>query len=126
MILNFREWKTFSTLEALTYIRITLAFGPMVPQVLGVTTGSRCAHGVAGIIHGKVRNTHPHQMKSMPTSTILVVGHTNFQFAIFFWCRIMFSLKRYPHNAFSNLTKSQRCQYKVVHLRKPRTSCPRT
>ena len=79
MILNFREWKTFSTLEALTYIRITLAFGPMVPQVLGVTTGSRCAHGVAGIIHGKVRNTHPfkgefHRLRSFAFNTYGACG----------------------------------------------------
>ena len=36
--------------------------------------GPPCAHGVSGTPHGEVRDTHPHQTESMPSSTILVVG----------------------------------------------------
>src|SRR6202048_4534206 len=36
--------------------------------------GPPCAHGVAGTPHGEVRDTHPHQMESMPSSTIVIVG----------------------------------------------------
>ena len=36
--------------------------------------GPPCAHGVAGTPQGEVRDTHPHQMESMSSSTILVVG----------------------------------------------------
>jgi hypothetical protein len=36
--------------------------------------GPPCAHGVSDIPFGEVRDTHPHQMESMPSSTILVVG----------------------------------------------------
>jgi len=36
--------------------------------------GPPCAHGVLGTPHGEVRDTHPHQTESMPSSTILVVG----------------------------------------------------
>jgi hypothetical protein len=36
--------------------------------------GPPCAHGVSSIPYGEVRNTHPHQTESMPSSTILIVG----------------------------------------------------
>ena len=36
--------------------------------------GLSCTHGVAGTPHKAVRDTHPHQMESMSTLTILVVG----------------------------------------------------
>ena len=36
--------------------------------------GPPCAQGVSGIPYGEVRDTPPHQIESMPSSTILVVG----------------------------------------------------
>src|SRR6202048_4247186 len=36
--------------------------------------GPPCARCFSGTPHGEVRATHPHQTKSMPSSTILVVG----------------------------------------------------
>jgi hypothetical protein len=36
--------------------------------------GPLCALGVSGISFGEVRDTHPHQIESMPSLTTLVVG----------------------------------------------------
>jgi hypothetical protein len=96
--------------RALTHIRINWSLSPMASQVPGVIRVPPCAHGVAGTPHGEVRDIHPQQIESMPSSTILIVGHTNSQVAILSWCGIVFSLGHYPHNASSNLAKSQRCR----------------
>jgi hypothetical protein len=74
MTLYLHGWEAFPTSKALTYTRITWAFSPPEPQVLVSLRGPPCAHGGLGIPLGEVRDTHPHQTDSMPSSTILVVG----------------------------------------------------
>lgn len=54
------------------------------------------ALGVAGTPQGEVRDTHPHLMESMPSSTILVVGHTNSWVAIPIGAALCFTRARPP------------------------------
>jgi hypothetical protein len=56
MTLNIYEFEAFSIPRALIHTRIIWALSPMVPQVLGVTAGSFCAHGVVGTPLGEVLN----------------------------------------------------------------------
>lgn len=54
------------------------------------------ALGVAGTPQGEVRDTHPHLTESMPSSTILKVGHTNSQVAIPIGAALCFHRARPP------------------------------
>ena len=71
---SLRGREAFLTPGAFTYTKITWAFSPTAPQVRVSFRGPLCAHGILGILHGEVRNTHPHQTEWMPLSTILEVG----------------------------------------------------
>jgi hypothetical protein len=71
---SLRGWEAFPTPGALTHTRITWALSPPAPQVPGVTPGSPLCPWCFGHPFGEVRDTHPHQTESMPSSTILVVG----------------------------------------------------
>ena len=76
---SLRGWEAFPTLGALTHTKITWVLLPMTPQVSGSRHGPFCAHDVLATLFGEVRNTHPHQMKSMHSSTILVVSTSLFK-----------------------------------------------
>ena len=59
---SFRGWEAFPKPRNFTYTRITRAFSPMAPQVLGVTSGSPlspwcCGHSSKrGVRHKKCQN----------------------------------------------------------------------
>src|ERR1700684_2358096 len=96
---SLRGWEAFPTPGALT---------PPAPQVPGVTPGSPLCPWCFGHPFGEVRDTHPHQTESMPSSTILVVGTPILELPSSMVPHCVY-LRARPHNAFSNLAKSQRC-----------------
>ena len=54
---NLHGCEAFPTLRTLSYIRITWAHLPTAPQVLGISLGPPCAHGVSSNPHGEVCDT---------------------------------------------------------------------
>ena len=72
------------------------------------------AHGVAGTPQGEVYDTHPHQMESMPSSTIFVVGTPILKSPSSLDVTLCFLLGRYLHNASSIFGKVPKVF--LVHL----------
>jgi hypothetical protein len=67
-------WKAFPMPKALTHTMITWALTSTSLIILDIIPGFLYAHDIMRTPHGKVCNTHPHQMESMPSSFIFVVG----------------------------------------------------